>query len=72
MAASLATCGILRKSTAMLIAYAHRQADPAHDDARVSRMVGHARKLAGTHEGPLIIEAAREGLELHLGRSKVV
>jgi phosphoribosyl 1,2-cyclic phosphodiesterase/CheY-like chemotaxis protein len=37
--------------------------DPAHDDERVSRMLAHARQLAGdgTH-----IEAAREGLEVLL------
>ena len=37
--------------------------DPSHDDERVSRMLAHARQLAGssTH-----VEAAREGLELVL------
>jgi phosphoribosyl 1,2-cyclic phosphodiesterase/CheY-like chemotaxis protein len=37
--------------------------DPSHDDERVSRMLSHARQLAGssTH-----VEAAREGLELVL------
>ncbi|KAF0175125.1 MAG: beta-lactamase domain-containing protein [Limisphaerales bacterium] len=40
--------------------------DPAHDDARVSRMVGHARELAGTHNSTMSIEAAREGLEVPL------
>lgn len=40
--------------------------DPAHDDARVSRMVGHARELVGTHRGTLVVEAAREGLEVPL------
>lgn len=40
--------------------------DPAHDDARVSRNVGHARELAGTHRGTLVVEAAREGLEVPL------
>jgi len=37
--------------------------DPSHDDERISRMLAHARQLAGngTH-----VEAAREGLELVL------
>lgn len=40
--------------------------DPAHDDARVSRMVGHARELVATHRGNLVVEAAREGLAVPL------
>ena len=40
--------------------------DPAHDDARVSRMVAHARELAARQNSALIIEAAREGLEVPL------
>lgn len=40
--------------------------DPTHDDARVSRMVGHARELVASHHGTLTVEAAREGLEVPL------
>ena len=40
--------------------------DPAHDDARVSRMVAHARELAARQHSALLIEAAREGLEVPL------
>ncbi len=43
--------------------------DPAHDDARVSRMVAHARELAARQNSALIIEAAREGLEVPLLQS---
>ena len=44
--------------------------DPDHDDARISRMVAHARELAASHNSPLIIEAAREGLEVPLLKKK--
>jgi phosphoribosyl 1,2-cyclic phosphodiesterase/CheY-like chemotaxis protein len=37
--------------------------DPAHDDERVSRMLAHARQLAGNGT---LVEAAREGLEVVL------
>ncbi len=37
--------------------------DPCHDDERVSRMLAHARQLAGSG---IHVEAAREGLELVL------
>jgi phosphoribosyl 1,2-cyclic phosphodiesterase/CheY-like chemotaxis protein len=37
--------------------------DPAHDDERVSRMLGHARQLVGNGT---LVEAAREGLEVVL------
>jgi phosphoribosyl 1,2-cyclic phosphodiesterase/CheY-like chemotaxis protein len=37
--------------------------DPAHDDERVSRMLAHARGLAGNGT---LVEAAREGLEVVL------
>ena len=40
--------------------------DPGHDDARVSRMVGHARELAARHQSTMVVEAAREGLEVPL------
>jgi phosphoribosyl 1,2-cyclic phosphodiesterase len=44
--------------------------DPMHDDARVSRMVGHARELAANRKSSLTIEAAREGLEMPLLNGK--
>lgn len=37
--------------------------DPDHDDARVDRMLAHARALAATLDASLQVEAAREGLE---------
>lgn len=37
--------------------------DPAHDDERISRLLAHARSLAG---GGVLVEAAREGLEVVL------
>jgi CheY-like chemotaxis protein/phosphoribosyl 1,2-cyclic phosphodiesterase len=40
--------------------------DPMHDDARVSRMVGHARELVAKRKGTLTVEAAREGLSMPL------
>lgn len=42
--------------------------DPMHDDARVSRMVGHAREIVATRGAALQVEAAREGLEVPLQR----
>ncbi|MFM8470810.1 MAG: response regulator [Limisphaerales bacterium] len=40
--------------------------DPGHDDARISRMVGHARELVANRKGTLIVEAAREGMAVPL------
>jgi phosphoribosyl 1,2-cyclic phosphodiesterase len=45
--------------------------DPAHDDARISRMVAHARELVIAGKGNLTVEAAREGLEVPLVSSKL-
>ncbi len=42
--------------------------DPTHDDERVSRMLAHARQLAGNGT---LVEAAREGLEVVLNGSPV-
>jgi len=39
--------------------------DPTHDDERISRMLAHARSLAGNS---LLVEAAREGLEVLIQR----
>jgi phosphoribosyl 1,2-cyclic phosphodiesterase/CheY-like chemotaxis protein len=40
--------------------------DPNHDDAKVSQMLAHARKLAAARKAKLNIEAAREGLTVEL------
>jgi phosphoribosyl 1,2-cyclic phosphodiesterase len=40
--------------------------DPNHDDAKVSRMLAHARQLVAARKGQLLVEAAREGLIVEL------
>jgi phosphoribosyl 1,2-cyclic phosphodiesterase/CheY-like chemotaxis protein len=40
--------------------------DPNHDDAKVSRMLAHARELVAARNGRLRVEAAREGLTVEL------
>jgi phosphoribosyl 1,2-cyclic phosphodiesterase len=40
--------------------------DPNHDDAKVSRMLVHARKLVAAQKGALRVEAAREGMTVEL------
>jgi phosphoribosyl 1,2-cyclic phosphodiesterase len=40
--------------------------DPNHDDAKISEMAAHARKLAAAHGATLHVEAAREGLMVDL------
>jgi hypothetical protein len=40
--------------------------DPGHDDTHISHMVAWARKVINKRKSKLIIEAAREGLELVL------
>ena len=42
--------------------------DPNHDDAKVSRMLAHARKLVAARKAKLRVEAAREGMTVELGR----
>ena len=37
--------------------------DPGHDDAHITKMQEHARKIARRREAPVQIEAAREGLQ---------
>jgi phosphoribosyl 1,2-cyclic phosphodiesterase len=44
--------------------------DPNHDDAKISEMLAHARKLRASRKGNLQIEAAREGLTVKLGRQQ--
>jgi phosphoribosyl 1,2-cyclic phosphodiesterase len=41
--------------------------DPNHDDAKITQMVVHARKLAAVGKSPLRVDAAREGLVVELG-----
>ncbi|MGD0259854.1 MAG: MBL fold metallo-hydrolase [Verrucomicrobiota bacterium] len=40
--------------------------DPNHDDAKVSQMLAHARKLVAARKGKLQVEAAREGVTVEL------
>jgi phosphoribosyl 1,2-cyclic phosphodiesterase/CheY-like chemotaxis protein len=40
--------------------------DPTHDDARISRMLAHARGIAARNGDSTLVEAAREGLEVVL------
>jgi phosphoribosyl 1,2-cyclic phosphodiesterase/CheY-like chemotaxis protein len=42
--------------------------DPAHDDAQVSRLVEDARKLVAQRGSQLVVDAAREGLEVVLAK----
>ena len=40
--------------------------DPEHNDEKISRLVAHAREIVAKKKGNLIVEAAREGLEIVL------
>ena len=40
--------------------------DPNHDDAKVSQMLAHARKLVAARQGKLQVEAAREGVTVEM------
>jgi phosphoribosyl 1,2-cyclic phosphodiesterase len=40
--------------------------DPSHDDAKVSQMLAHARKIVVDRKGKLQVEAAREGITVEL------
>ena len=40
--------------------------DPNHDDARISQMLAHARKLVAARKGKLQVEAACEGVTVEL------
>ena len=42
--------------------------DPNHDDAKISQMLAHARKLVAARKGKLHVEAAREGVTVELAR----
>lgn len=39
---------------------------PDHDDAKVSRMLAHARRIVARHKGKLRVQAAREGITVKL------
>ncbi len=43
--------------------------DPTHDDERISRMLAHARQVASGNGNQMLVEAAREGLEVVLKAS---
>jgi len=43
--------------------------DPDHDDAKIDRMVTHARKLVKAQNGNLRVDAAREGMAVELPTS---
>jgi phosphoribosyl 1,2-cyclic phosphodiesterase/ActR/RegA family two-component response regulator len=53
----------LRAEVKTLFLFHH---DPNHDDAKVSRMLAHARELVAARNGRLQIEAAREGATVEL------
>src|SRR5436309_6058370 len=53
----------LRAEAKRLFLFHH---DPEHDDAKISQMVAHARKLATADSGTLQAEAARERFSLEL------
>ena len=40
--------------------------DPDHDDAKITAMVAHAKKLVAARHGKLRVEAAREGMTVNL------
>ena len=42
--------------------------DPNHDDAKISQMQAHARKLVAARKGKLQVEAAREGVTVEIGK----
>jgi phosphoribosyl 1,2-cyclic phosphodiesterase len=43
--------------------------DPNHNDAKVRRMVAHARKLVAASKRPLRVDAAREGVTVEMRRA---
>jgi phosphoribosyl 1,2-cyclic phosphodiesterase len=45
--------------------------DPEHNDEKISRLVAHAREIVAQKKGDLIVEAAREGLEITLEPANV-
>ncbi|MGH9591472.1 MAG: hypothetical protein ACRD5L_00165, partial [Bryobacteraceae bacterium] len=53
----------LKAKVARLYLFHH---DPDHDDAEISRMVARARQMVANRGSSLIVEAAREGLEVVL------
>ena len=55
----------LQAGVKMLFLFHH---DPDHDDAKISQMLAHARKIVATRKGKLQVEAAREGVTVELPR----
>jgi phosphoribosyl 1,2-cyclic phosphodiesterase len=53
----------LRANVKRLFLFHH---DPDHSDAEVSQLLERARQIAARHDSSLLIEAAREGIELVL------
>lgn len=53
----------LRAKVKRLFMFHH---DPEHSDAEIARMVARGRQIAARRNSPLLVEAAREGLELAL------
>jgi hypothetical protein len=45
--------------------------DPAHDDRFISAMLMHARALVEKADSPMVVDAAREGLEVSLAAGAV-
>jgi phosphoribosyl 1,2-cyclic phosphodiesterase len=44
--------------------------DPNHDDAKISQMVKHARRLVAADRAALHVDAAREGMEVEVSASR--
>ena len=40
--------------------------DPDHNDAKISQMLAHARRVVANHKGKLKVKAAREGMTIEL------
>ena len=40
--------------------------DPSHNDAKIEQMTAHARRIVADQKGSLVVDAAREGLAVHL------
>jgi len=53
----------LQAAVKMLFLFHH---DPDHDDAKISQMLAHARKIVAARKGTLRVEAAREGVTVKL------
>jgi ribonuclease BN (tRNA processing enzyme) len=54
----------LRAGVKKLVLFHH---DPSHDDKTIDGFVRHARALVKKQRGKLKVEAAQEGMTIHLG-----